>query len=338
MGRNHPDVLDVFVPAAIRERRSRSRLRAYQDGGVLFITWDEAVSGDGPIGMIVLSPFAKTNYFNSVYYTHSSTLKTVEEIFGVTPLLGDASNAADLSDLFVGPPGISAVVNAASFAPGFEPGSWVTIEGTNLAVNTRGWRADEIVGGNLPTSLDSVSVTFNGLPAFVSYISPTQLKVQAPSDGSIIDGQSVPVTVTSPMGTAGTTGIARLIAPAMFLFDSQHVAAINLDGSIVGPTGLFPGSHPAKPGDIVELYLTGLGPTDPPIPAGQLFSAPAAIVNSISMTVGGKPALVSFAGLVAPGLYQVRVAVPDIPDGDNQVNLQIGDVPSQNTGLLAVQQ
>ncbi|HEV3037445.1 MAG TPA: alkaline phosphatase family protein [Candidatus Angelobacter sp.] len=74
---------------------------AYKNGGAIFITWDEAASGDGPIGMIVLSPFAKGNGFqNSIHYTHGSTLRTIEEIFGVTPLLGDAANETDLSNLF----------------------------------------------------------------------------------------------------------------------------------------------------------------------------------------------------------------------------------------------
>jgi hypothetical protein len=74
---------------------------AYQNNGALFITWDEGVLGDGPIGMIVLSPKAKGHgYTNSIAYTHSSTLRSFEEIFGVSPMLGDAANATDLSDLF----------------------------------------------------------------------------------------------------------------------------------------------------------------------------------------------------------------------------------------------
>lgn len=82
----------------------------YKAGGALFIIWDEAEDsggfGDGPIGMFLLSPFTKGSgkqpYSNSIYYTHSSTLKTVQEIFGVTPLLGAAGDAAtiDLSDFF----------------------------------------------------------------------------------------------------------------------------------------------------------------------------------------------------------------------------------------------
>jgi phospholipase C len=74
---------------------------AYQDDGALFITWDEGTnSSDGPIGMIALSPLAKAGYANAVSYDHSSTLRTIEEIFGLTPLLRSAAYATDLSDLF----------------------------------------------------------------------------------------------------------------------------------------------------------------------------------------------------------------------------------------------
>jgi len=75
--------------------------QAYKNGGIVFITWDEGEGGDGPIGMIVLSPDAKGGgYSNTIHYTHSSTLRTLQEIFRVTPLLGDATTASDLRDLF----------------------------------------------------------------------------------------------------------------------------------------------------------------------------------------------------------------------------------------------
>ena len=76
---------------------------AYANGGVLFITWDEGSGkSDGPIGLLALSPKAKGGgYSNTVHYTHSSLLRTIQEIFGVTPLLGDAAQATNLSDLFV---------------------------------------------------------------------------------------------------------------------------------------------------------------------------------------------------------------------------------------------
>jgi len=105
---------------------------AYQTGGALFITWDEGVGGDGPIGMIVLSPYAKGGgYSNSIHYTHGSLLRTVEEIFGVS-LLGDAAVQTDLSDLFSnpGPPAapasLSAIPGDSSVAL-----SWATSTGAN---------------------------------------------------------------------------------------------------------------------------------------------------------------------------------------------------------------
>lgn len=75
--------------------------KVYRDGGAVFITWDEGEGSDGPIGMIVLSPYAKGHgYANEIPYTHSSMLRTLQEIFGVSPWLGDAANATDLGDLF----------------------------------------------------------------------------------------------------------------------------------------------------------------------------------------------------------------------------------------------
>jgi hypothetical protein len=76
--------------------------QAYQNNGVIFLTWDESELLEQPIGMIAVSPLAKGNgYQNHIAYTHSSLLRTVQEIVGVTPLLGDADRATSLSDLFV---------------------------------------------------------------------------------------------------------------------------------------------------------------------------------------------------------------------------------------------
>jgi phospholipase C len=77
------------------------RSTAYRSGGALFITWDEAGRGDGPIPLLLLSPLAKGNYYqNYIYYDHGSLVRTIEEIFGVWPLLGDAAHQSDLRGLF----------------------------------------------------------------------------------------------------------------------------------------------------------------------------------------------------------------------------------------------
>ncbi|HEY0457478.1 MAG TPA: alkaline phosphatase family protein [Verrucomicrobiae bacterium] len=75
---------------------------AFSNNGAVFLVWDEddynAVQQ--PIGCILLSAFAKTGYSNTIYYTHSSTVRTIQEIFALRPFLADAANAPDLSDLF----------------------------------------------------------------------------------------------------------------------------------------------------------------------------------------------------------------------------------------------
>ncbi|MGH7293481.1 MAG: alkaline phosphatase family protein, partial [Polyangiaceae bacterium] len=74
---------------------------AYKNDGAIFITWDESEGAEVPIGMIVLSPRAKGNgYQSAAKYYHSSMVRSVEAIFSLTPMLNDAANQADLSDLF----------------------------------------------------------------------------------------------------------------------------------------------------------------------------------------------------------------------------------------------
>jgi hypothetical protein len=75
---------------------------AYTNGGAVFIVWDEGSNeADGPMGMIVLSPRAKGGgYHNDIFYTHSSLLRSVQDIFGLKPYLADAAYANNLGDLF----------------------------------------------------------------------------------------------------------------------------------------------------------------------------------------------------------------------------------------------
>jgi hypothetical protein len=93
--------------------------QAYKDGGVIILWWDESESVNGEnqddfahtIGEIIISSLARPNvnglpYSNAINYSHSSDLRTMQEIFhvkasgGSSPFLGDAANATDLSDLF----------------------------------------------------------------------------------------------------------------------------------------------------------------------------------------------------------------------------------------------
>lgn len=78
---------------------------AYQDNGAVFIIWDDGGSPGVPMGMILLSPLAKGNgYASTNRYTHSDTLRTFQDIFGVRPYLGGAATAGNLAELFAPDP------------------------------------------------------------------------------------------------------------------------------------------------------------------------------------------------------------------------------------------
>jgi uncharacterized protein (TIGR03437 family) len=233
---------------------------------------------------------------------------------------------------------ITAVANGASFQSDFASATWVSIFGTNLSGTTRGWQASDFVGSLLPTSLSGVSVMINGLPAYVEYISPTQINVLAPDDPAV---GPVQVLVTAPGGTSNSfTAQKQQFSPAFFTIGGGYIAALHANYTLVGKPDLLPGvvTQPAKPGEIILVYATGLGPTDPPTPSAQLVATPAMLANSVTVTIGGAAAPVAYAGLVEAGLYQLNVTVPNVPDGDAVVLAQIGNLQSQTGVLITIGQ
>ncbi len=234
---------------------------------------------------------------------------------------------------------ITAVANGASFPAGLASATWVSIFGTNLSQTTRTWQNSDFVNGLLPTSLSGVSVTINGLAAYVGYISPTQANVLAPDDATV---GAVQVQVTTAQGKSNNfTAQKQQFAPAFFTIGGSYVAAQHADYSYVGKPGLIAGvtTQPAKPGETILIYGTGFGPTNPPLPSAQLVTTPALLANSVQVTIGGVLAPpVAYAGLVEAGLYQFNVTVPNVPDGDAAVVAQIGGVQTQTGVSITIQQ
>src|ERR1017187_8744906 len=237
-------------------------------------------------------------------------------------------------------PAISAVQNGASFLAGFSQGSWITIMGTNLAGTTRIWTGADFVGPNLPTQLDGASVTVDGKPAYVYYISPTQLNVLSPADPA-----QGPVQVQATYAGQTSTVVSAVestFSPAMFMFGplgQKYVAAVRVDGQYIGPTNLYPGATvPAQAGDFILFWGTGFGPTNPTTNFGQTFSGAPPTVNTVTCTIGGANATVEFAGLVYPGEYQLNIVVPSgLPSGDNLFVCTVGGVATQANAYLTVQ-
>ena len=234
-----------------------------------------------------------------------------------------------------GGPVITGISNSASGAPAIESGSWVSIYGSGLSATTRSWQASDFSGNSLPTTLDNVSVQIDGKKAAIAYVSPGQLNVQAPTDTAT---GPVQVQVNNSAGTATGTATLQDYSPAFFTFQGKYAAALhNTDGVYVAPAGYLGSavaSLPAQAGETLQIYATGFGPTAPAVPAGQLVesSAPLSDLTQLHVTIGGMPATVQFAGIVAPGLYQINVVVPQLSNGDQPIVASVGGVSSQ-TGV-----
>ena len=232
------------------------------------------------------------------------------------------------------------VVNGASFQTGIGPNSWITIFGTNLSSKTDTW-GSAIVDGKLPMSLDGVSVSVGGQPAYISYISPTQINaLLAPN---VATGK-VSVTVTNLLGTsAPVTAVLQMPQPAFFQWGSYAVAT-RQDFSPAVKGGTFPGltTVPAKPGDIIILWGTGFGPTSPLAPVGaEVPSSPTYYTaSSVSVTVGNTPATV-YGTALSPGyagLYQVGIQIPtSLANGDYSVVATVPGARSPSSTLITVQ-
>ncbi len=231
------------------------------------------------------------------------------------------------------------VLNGASFQPGIAAGSWMTINGTNLSTKTDTW-SNAIVNGALPTTLDGVSVMVGEQPAYVEYVSATQINALAPS----VPAGTVPVTVTTSNGTS-QAAMAQVSAeqPAFFQWGTYAVAT-RQNFSLAVKDGTFAGTTtvPAKPGDVIILWGTGFGPTSPSAPAGVETPSTTTYntASAVTVTVGKAPATVYGAAL-APGyvgLYQVAIQIPQLANGDYSVVASINGAQSPATTMITVQQ
>ncbi len=236
-------------------------------------------------------------------------------------------------------PTITSVQNGASFQDGVVAGSWLTIKGTNLSTQTDTW-ANSIVGGKLPTTVDNVSVNVGGQPAYVYYVSPTQINALA---GNIGTG-SVQVQVTNSAGTASATATSLAVQPAFFQW-GQYAVATHLDGSLAVANGTFQGltTTPAKPGETIILWGTGFGPTSPAAPVGVPVPTTTTYVTAspVKVTIGGADAAVyqsqAFLAPTSAGEYQMAVTVPaNAANGDLPVVATVSGAQSPSGVLLTV--
>ena len=193
------------------------------------------------------------------------------------------------------------------------PGSLVSVYGVNFS-------QDEMLAAGvlpLPTTLGNLSLLVNGARVPLSSITPWQINAQLPQDTP-----AGPVTfqVRLTDGTATNTVAAEVQASAPAVF--AYLPPGSQSGTVYWQAAAYhkgtatpvDAAHPAAAGETLETYGSGLGATNPPVPAGtpSPASPPAQALVLPAPTIGDQPAQVTFAGLVPGlvGIYQINVIVP----------------------------
>jgi uncharacterized protein (TIGR03437 family) len=233
------------------------------------------------------------------------------------------------------------LVSNANPAPGsaISPGSIASLYGTNLS------SAKILAGAPLPLLLGGTSMTVANSPAPLFYVSPLQVNFQVPWI-AISKPTQFPLQITQGESFTTITVTLTPYAPALFTTNGQGngqaSAIISNTRSLAAPTGAYPGSRPAKKGEFVLLYCTGLGAVTNQPAAGDVSPSnpPATTVATPTLTLGGSSVPVSFSGL-APGfvgLYQVNFQIPTNATSGNAITivLSVGGATS-NTATIAIQ-
>jgi uncharacterized protein (TIGR03437 family) len=256
------------------------------------------------------------------------------------------------------------VVSAASFqAPGgaIARGALVSLFGEGLAppdFRREVTREDLAGDGRLPIELNRIGVDIlipnaDAIPAYILFVSEKQINIQVPALPAGFSGR-VDVQPVFNRGRGSNevrgnrVGVTVLPAvPALFTFPGgRYAAAVHSAvpaGVPVGPPGLFVNSRPARPGDVILVFGTGFGPTQPPVEPGSLAVGAAPLTGSVTARIGGL-ALGSgdilYAG-AAPsfaGLQQFNLRIPaGLGSGDLPIVLGVAGLETQSGVFLRVE-
>jgi uncharacterized protein (TIGR03437 family) len=169
----------------------------------------------------------------------------------------------------------------------------------------------------------------NGLPAAVYYVAADQVSFQVPA--GVSGTASVQVANYGVMSNS-ITGAAVNGVPGIFPIVVNKVnypAGVFPDGKYVGDPSVSGAFRNAKPGDVIQLFATGLAPE----PAGVLPTQSG--VSGVTVTIGGVTVPADFAGLVAVGEFQINFTVPQQfatrPAGNYPISISVNGVSSPAT-------
>ena len=301
------------------------------------ITWDVVTGGgvfqtnSGPAGSL---PSATDGYGISAASQVQMGPSPGEQVFRATV------NGTTASLWYYGLarlPQIAGIADAATNQGGaVAPGSYISLYGAGLADAPAVFRTPY-----LPVSVSGVSVGFQvpgdnqaivWAPGAIHFVSPGQVNVQVPWELAGQKSANLWLTVGG-VWTATQEIKVQDAAPGGFAYTEPSTgkslaSALDLSYNLLGT------ANPARRGSIIQLYANGLGPLDHTPPTGEPApgAEPLARLRVLpEVTIGGRPATVSFGGL-APyivGLYQLNIQVPDdAPTGYQPVVLSVNGVAS----------
>lgn len=228
--------------------------------------------------------------------------------------MGLSGNTID--EIAIAPPPVvtaNGVVNIGDYMPAIASGSLASVFGQNLAI-----RPLASSGFPLPSQLGAVTITANGQPAPLLYVSPTQINIQIPYE---ISGQTT-LQVTTPNGSASATIFVEPVAPAIIVVTAQNV--------------LCSAANPAQPSESVAVYATGFGAASSMVATGQAVPGAIPMAAPVWVLFGSAVLEPSYAG-TAPGYAGVSEVSFTIPahcaPGVYPLSIVVGSVTSQPVNL-----
>ncbi|MBI2820149.1 MAG: matrixin family metalloprotease [Acidobacteria bacterium] len=252
--------------------------------------------------------------------------------------LTNASSASVLPGgvvVTVNPMIVGSLRELAGFGTTLGPGALVSIPGTDLAENFA-------VASSfpLPINLGGVSVKIGSRFAPLFLVSPSQIIAMVPYE---VSGQVNVQVVTGPDGAGNSVAVSLTpTAPGIFSSGQNGTgqgAIVNADNTLAAPGGA---GHPAKRGEVVTIFASGLGPVTPASPsgleAGTGGTTVPTMVNKPTVRIGGQLATVNSAALASgyAGFYVITAEVPaNAPLGDN-VSVQITTFEGQSSNAVTM--
>ncbi len=261
-------------------------------------------NGDAPLALTSLGNGLYTGTWRPAAASSQTTVTFRAAAPGLTPaVLAIQGGVGANSAAAVGSGG---VVNAASYDKNsvLAPGSIVSVFGSSMTTSSTPATGSTFP---LPTTLSGATVLIGGIPSPIFYASGGQINAQVPFE--------LPPNAR-PQVALQTAALYAV--PETITIDAARPGIFTTDGSqgvVLTPGNqLVDAAHPAAAGDVLVVYCTGLGVTNPLVATNQRSpeAIPAVAAIQPTATIGGVNAPVKFAGLTPGfiGLYQVNVQVP----------------------------